>query len=190
MEPDEKVNVSGLMNLYGIMGQLRDDVWIAPADNQPTDEWPGWGQLKTPAGIEEEVEYTDSRFPENLIVAMKVRTENVDSIYIDGSIVFSVPTEYTDFNEGDHVITIRERDSFCEWSLRKVIFTGHSTRLESLISSSDPYVWDYDDEMPEDINIIGTVIGSLTRRPVPAMSPQQRRLYEIDEANRRKFVKR
>lgn len=190
MEPDEKVSVSGLLNVYNIMGQLRDDVWAAPSDDQPSDEWPGWGVLKTPAGIEEEVEYTDPRFPENLIAALKVRTEQKDSIYIDGSIVFAVPAQYTDFNDGDHVITVRERDTFCEWSLRKVVFTGDATRLESLISAADPFVWNYDDEMPENIHIIGSVIGSLTRRPVPAMSPQQRRLYEADEASLRKFAKR
>lgn len=189
MEPDEKTNVSGF-NFYSIMGQLRDDVWVSYEEGDDREEWPGWGALKTPAGIEEEVEFTDPRFPEDLIAALKVRTDQTEGAYIDNTIVFAVQAAATGFNDGDHVVVVRERGEFCEWSLKRVRFTPDATVLESLLSTAAPLTWKHDDEVPDDVHIVGIVIASLTRRPVPAMTPHQRKLYEIDEANRRRFGKK
>ena len=187
MEPDEKVSVSD-WNLYNIMGQIRDGVWIE--GNTDADTWPGWGALLTPAGLEEEVEYSDPRFPDDLVNALKVRTDIKDGPYIDGSIIFAVSSVYTDMNEGDHVVTVREKGDFVEWSLREVRYTGKATVLKSLISDSPPYVWNYDEELPNEINIVATVIGCLTRRPLPPMTAAQRRAYEDEGRHQRKMGSR
>lgn len=190
MEPDEKVNVSGLLNMHFIMAQLRDDVWLTHQEGDDPDEWPGWGIITTPAGVDEEVDFYDSRFPEEMITAMKVRTDLTDGPYIDGSIVFAVEAAATGFKDGDHVVTIREKGQFCEWSLRRVAFKGDATALESLISRAPDYEWKYDEPMPDDIHVLGTVIASLTRRPVPPLTPQQRKTFEDDQATARKLGKK
>lgn len=191
MDPDAQSHSPTGLGFYSIMGVLRDGAWVE-ADEEDVDlGWPGWGPpLTTPAGIEEEVEYTDARFPEELINVLKVRTDLTEGPYIDGTLVFAVSVEYTDQRDGDHLIVVREKGSFYEWSLRRLRLEENRSVLESLISNADPFVWDHHEEMPDDIYILGTVVGSLTRRPVAAMTADARRRFELGEAATRTPVKK
>lgn len=158
-----------------IEGVIQDGAWI-PGDLDQ-DVFPGWGPRVTPAGIPEAAIYDDPRFPPDMVSGFKVRTERTDGPYIDGSIVFVVDHSAFGIREGDHVFILRHRRGFVEWTLREARPQGYARLL-----STGPDEFEDEDE----IWIVGVVIGSITRRPVPPLSSEARKLHEVTAAIWRK----
>ena len=181
MDPDALSHAASGLNVYGIGGLLRDGSWVEAGEDDLDTAYPGWGGAQmTPAGIEEEVEYADARFPPEMINVLRVRTDLKEGPYVDGTLVFGVSVEYLEYRDGDHLIVVREKGSFYEWSLRRVVFEDDRTILEPLISNTAPLIWNHQDPRPEDVNILGVVVGSLTKRPVTGLTPAARRRFERD----------
>jgi transcriptional regulator with XRE-family HTH domain len=171
---------------YPVMGILQDGAWLE--DDPDSDHWPGWGWLRSASGVPEDVAYTDPRFPDELLTAMKVRTTMTEGAYTDGTIVFAADVIFTGYREGDHVVVMREKgEYFYEWSLRRVTKRDGETWLEPLISDGPAYKHIPDRYIHEHFSLIlGVVVGSLSRRPVPPLSIEARKNFEEQEGWRRK----
>lgn len=153
-------------------GVIQDDAWI-PGDLDQ-DIFPGWGPRFSSAGVPEAAAFDDPRFPPDLVSGFRVRTDRTDGPYIDGSIVFVVDHSELGLRPGDHAFILRHRRGFVEWTLREVAADGVYRRI---LSAGD-HLFGSEDE----IWIVGVVIGSVTRRPVPPLPKDARRLNEVAQA--------
>jgi transcriptional regulator with XRE-family HTH domain len=173
-------------DFYPVMCVLQDGAWIE--DDADNDFWPGWGWIQTPGGNREDVAYSDPRFPDELLTAVKIRTSLTEGAYTDGTIVFAADVTFTGYREGDHVVVVREKGKyFYEWSLRRVTMRDKETWLEPLISDGPAYKHISDRYIHEHFSVIlGVVVGSVSRRPVPPLSLEARKEFEEQESWRRK----
>lgn len=172
-------------DIFPIMGVLMDGRWIKNDDT--TMEWAGWDWVRSPGGNPEEVEYGDPRYPRELLSAFKVRI--VDPLpsegpYLDGSVVIAIDQGIIGARPGDHVVVIREKEPVggyadINWTLKKIRRDAQKTWLDPLISTEEPIEWQGDYVATgEKTWILGVVVGSVTRRPVPALTLESRIMHE------------
>lgn len=154
---------------------VEDGAWI-PADPE-SDLLPTRVPM-APDGDPEFSVYSDPRFPAEMVTAFKVVTHRPSGEYLNGSIVFVVPAAFIGYRAGDHVIVASERDNFFEWSLRRVeVGADNEERWVALTSDAAPIRGTDDDG--QSVRILGVVIGSETRRPVPALDLRERQEWEL-----------
>lgn len=168
-----------------IMAVLNDGSWL-PDDDQNA-EYPGWATQKTPAGVVELVTYSDPRFPPEMINALRVRTDHSDGIYPDGAIVFVIPAHEIGYRDGDHVVIVRRRSGFAEWTLRRVVKgKDGEAEFEALLSQDPSFQWS---GYPADIatDVVGVVVGALIRRPVPDLPLSARTEHETIMRRRQRY---
>ena len=142
---------------------------------------------RTAEGYAERVAYTDPRYPEGMVGAFKVRTKSTDKTYIDGTIVFCVDITEFAVRPGDHVLLIRTRGDFDNISVRVVDEQDGAFVFRSLSSDSPPVFWEATEkeEMP---HISALIVGSLVRRPAPAVTSEQIRRWEGYRAQRERKI--
>ena len=157
--------------LVAVEGFVDDDSWF-PAAVGPEEF------TRTEEGYEEQVSYTDPRFPESMIGALKVRTSSDRHTYLNGTILFCIDASEVPIRDGDHVVLARTRGEFDNASVRLVDADTDGTRMfRSLTSDSPPVRWVETDkeELP---HVAALVVGSLTRRPAPRLEAEQIRRWE------------
>lgn len=162
---------SELGELLDVDSVVDDEAWY-PAEDGLED------YSRTEDGIVERVAYTDPRYPEGMVGAFKVRTRSQDPHYIDGTIVFCIDRSEVPVSKGDHVLVVRTRGGFDNLSVRLIDEdTDGVMLLRSLTSKSPPLRMEETDkeELP---HISALIVGSLVRRPAPAISPDQIRRWE------------
>lgn len=161
-----------------ILGTIDETKWM------PEDEAPLWADGDTPQlpdGLFEAVVFTDPRFPEDIVRAWRVRTSDPKAFYPDNTIVFCVPVTWIRFGEGDHVIVLRERGEFVNLSIRRIDSDPEQQRVYSSLTSDSPAIRTSATDKEAEPYVMDVIIGSLTRRDVNPLTPEQRRAYE-DEA--------
>lgn len=156
-----------------IAALIEDGVWLK---DDPT-----WHQYpvripRTPSGEKEFTIYTDPRFPATLVDAFKVVTSQTEGAYINGTLVFAVPRQIIGYRPGDHVVIVREdtNNNTAEWTLRRVDRSPDgAVQYTSLLSSSPPF--GYSDSEADGVltDVVGVVVGSLTRRPTNELTVEQ-----------------
>lgn len=172
---------TGLANIagsYPVMATIQDGAWLPDASD--ADEWPGWGPVLTDGGVPEVAAYADGRFPPEMISAFKVRTNLKDGPYTDGAVVFAIPAWQVGYRHGDHVIIVRERSGFAEWTLRRLRFENGRMTYEAVLSAEPAF--EFSDGVKSDTatHIQGLVIGSICQRPVPTLDASGRAHYELE----------
>lgn len=165
LQPDPELHVE-VGEMIRIRGTIEADRW-RPLDEDPHETRKRW---LAPNGIDERVNYTDPRFPLEMVEAFRVRGADPLGHYIDGTILFCIDVSDTGFQDGDHVLVIRERGDFQNVSVRRVAHTpGLETRYESLTDPNAEVVISRATDKEELPHVSAVVIGSLTRRPVRTM---------------------
>lgn len=165
-----------------VTGVLKADQWF-PADSPEHDERI---ITRTPAaGLVEIVNFTDPRFPVEIVEAFRVESAAADAHYINGTIIFCVPSFYIGIRNGDHVVVIRERGDFTSVSLCRYQWRDDAVLYQPL---TDPKAEPFSStiEKEERPHISAVVIGSLTRRPVQALAVAElKRLAAAERAGAR-----
>lgn len=176
---------------YEIDGTIQDGVWTSSGGDENyygpvTADAHGWGELAA---------YSDARFPADIIRSFKIKTDYPKSSYIDGSVLFVIPSLYADFSVGDHVVIKRSRGDLVEMSVREVglpdphhPLSEENVSLLPLISDS-PALAGVPNVPGEDLVPLAIVVGSVSRRPVPGLSAKTRRDYEMYQREDRKRSK-
>lgn len=167
------------VDYFEVEGTVQDGAWY------PSTEGRVYGPVPVdPMGHSEVAGYADERFPPDVIHAFKVRTDWPGSRYLDGTILFAVPGLYLEFRPGDHILVSREKSGFVEVTVREIglidasePLTEENVTLKALISDGPPLSGERLSGGVEQTPF-ATVIGSLTKRPVPGMSIDARREYE------------
>lgn len=167
------------VDYYSVGGTVQDGAW------SPSHREDYYGPIPLdPMGEPEVAGYADDRFPPDVISAFKVSAPWSGSRYLDGTILFAVPSLYLEYRPGDHVLLVREKSGFVEVTVRELTFldsskplTEDNVSLKALISDSPPLSGHNTVDGIEQY-YFAVVIGSLTKRPMPGMSIEARREYE------------
>jgi hypothetical protein len=155
---------------------VEDGAWL-PADDDE-DHFPV-RQPFLPDGEPEFAIYSDPRYPAELIVPLKVVSHQKDGIYIDGTVAFAIPAVTIGYGDGAHVVLIRERNGFFEWSLRRLEKTPSTWLYVALTSDAPPIDMKHMTEPNGTKNeVLGVVVGSVTRRPTQSLDLRERQALE------------
>lgn len=173
---------SELGELLYIDGYVEDDAWYPAETGREGFD----GYVRTPEGYAERVAYTDPRFPEGMVGALKVKTSFTNKTYIDGTVLFCVDRSEMPISPGDHVIVVRTRGEFDNLSVRLVVADEGGWVLQSLTSDNPPVLM-RETEKEEVPHITALVVGSLTRRPAPRIGVDQIRAWEQNAAAARRI---
>ena len=173
------VHDDSVVDYYALGGTIQDGAWY------PVHREDYYGPIPLdPMGEPEVAGYADDRFPPDVIHALKVKTSWAGSRYIDGTVVFAVPSLYLEYRPGDHILITREKSGFVEVSLREIVLadpgqplTEDNVILKALTSDS-PSLPAIESDPEIELDPFAVVIGSLAKRPVPGMSIEARRQYE------------
>lgn len=168
------------VDYYAIGGTVQDGAWYPPHREDFHGPIPLDGM-----GDPEVAGYADDRFPPDVIHAFKVATAWPGSRYLDGTVLFAVPSLYLEYRPGDHVLMTRQKSGFVEVTVREIVLHDpaqpldeDNVSLKALISDSPALsAHELVDGVEQDA--FAVVIGSLSKRPVPGMSIDARREYEL-----------
>lgn len=164
-EPNLENRTGFAAEQYGIAAVIQDDRWYPGSIDD--EKLPGMGMRVSASGLPEVALYDDPRFPPSAISAYLVRTDRKDGPYLDGTVVFLVGISAIGLGIGDHVVILRHRNGFVEWTLRELLAENKYKRL----LSEGPEEFDAED----DTWVAGVVVGAVVRRPVPSVDIQSRK---------------
>lgn len=170
-----------LGDIVDIQGIIMDGAWLPDHDDDPN--YP-MHRIPTSAGAERDFAiYTDPRFPAEIVSAWWVRSLVSNGPYVDHSIVFTVPNHLIGYRTGDHVVIVRTRKGFCEWTLREVIPDDENNWINyKAVLSSEPTFPRTDGADGSDfVDVRGVVIGSVQRRAVNELGLDTRKYLEDEE---------
>lgn len=175
--PDPQVHVE-LGEMIEVEITVEPKAWI------PNDDPARTRQKFRGVDVPEIVPFTDPRFPAAMVQAFKIGSASPVAHYISGTILFVIDVSRTGFNNGDHVIVIRERGDFTNISVRRALRSDGKLTLESLTDPGEPDLAMEATEKEELPHISAIVIGSLTRRPVRTVDVEEIRNFEAYERSR------
>ncbi len=165
---------SQLGELLYIDGYVEDELWYPAETGREGFD----GYVRTPEGYAERVAYTDPRFPEGMVGALKVKTSVPGKVYIDGTVLFCVDRSEFPVRPGDHVIVVRTRGDFDNVSVRLIDTDSQGKWIFKSLTSDSPPVPFEESEKEEIPHISALVVGSLTRRPAPRIAVDAIRRWE------------
>ena len=166
-EGSENVPNTVFVEEMEILTELQDGVWLEEPEDG--DDYGLKPPPLRPNGEPETVPYTDSRFPPEIVTAFKVVCDRTEGEYTNGTIVFAVPRWEVGYDVGAHVVVLRSRRGFSEWSLRKVCQEPNGERTFHSLTSDDPPVkWVNDgDELCEIQGVVFAMMKTRHVNPLP-----------------------
>lgn len=165
---------------FQVIGTVQDGAWH-PMEADDAFYGP---VIEYRVGIPDTVEYSDDRFPPEVIRAIRVKTDWPGSIYLDGTILFVVESLYVEYRDRDHVIVVRNKNGFGEVSVRELSVINKAAPISEenvvlkALTSAAVDIPGIEQSVEWELEPIAVVVGALTKRPVPGMSIDARREFE------------